>query len=102
MDFHVADRESDFYELTAGVVLATRHGLHHLLRSAIRRLAADAGSLLETLAQTLVLGQRTMEAWTHLANLPKTASVELRSVRVQLDVPCGLVTGSAAGGIKRR
>ena len=82
---YVADRESDFYE---PLLLCQQHGVDFIIRSGQhRRLAADAGSLLETLAQAPVLGQSAVEVRTRGGQPARTASVELRSVRVQLDGP---------------
>lgn len=82
---YVADRESDFYE---PMQLCQQHGVDFIIRSGQhRRLAGAAGSLLETLAQAPVLGQSTVEVRTRGGQPARTASVELRSVRVRLDGP---------------
>ena len=79
---YVADRESDFYE---PLQTCQQHGVD--CSGQPRRLAADAGSLLETLAQAPVLGQSTVAVRTRGGQPARTAGVELRSVRVQLDGP---------------
>jgi hypothetical protein len=82
---YVADRESDFYE---PMQLCQQHGVDFIIRSGQhRRLADAAGSLLETLAQAPVLGRSTVEVRTRGGQPARTASVELRCVRVQLDGP---------------
>jgi hypothetical protein len=82
---YVADRESDFYE---PMQLCQQHGVDFIIRSGQhRRLADAAGSLLATLAQAPVLGQSTVEVRTRGGQPARTASVELRSVRVRLDGP---------------
>jgi len=82
---YVADRESDFYE---PMQLCQRHGVDFIIRSGQhRRLAGDAGSLLAALAQAPVLGQSTVAVRARGGQPARTASVELRQARVQLDGP---------------
>jgi hypothetical protein len=82
---YVADRESDFYE---PLQLCQQHGVDFIIRSGQhRRLAQDAGSLLETLERAPVLGQSTVEVRTRGGQPARTAIVELRRARVQLDGP---------------
>lgn len=82
---YVADRESDFYE---PIQLCQQHGVDFIIRSGQhRRLAADAGSLLETLEQAPVLGQSTVEVRTRGGQPARTAIVELRRARVKLNGP---------------
>ncbi len=82
---YVADRESDFYE---PLQLCQQHGVNFVIRSAHdRRLAAGAGHLREALAQAPLLGQRTVEVRSRAGQPARTASVELRRVRVDLDGP---------------
>lgn len=82
---YVADRESDFYE---PMQLCQQHGMDFIIRSGQhRRLAADAGSLVETLAQAPVLGQSTVAVRARGGQPARTAIVELRHRRVTLDGP---------------
>jgi hypothetical protein len=68
---YAADRESDFYEPMRSY---QQHGVDFIIRSAQhRRLAADAGSLLETLEQAPVLGQSTVEVPTRGGQPARTA-----------------------------
>lgn len=82
---YIADRESDFYEpiqvcQQAGVDFVIR-GFHD------RRLAKDAGRLRVALAKAPVLGQSIVELRSRGGEAARTAIVELRSVRVDLDGP---------------
>jgi Transposase DNA-binding/Transposase Tn5 dimerisation domain len=52
-----------------------------------RRLAQEAGSLRQALAQAPVLGQSTVEVRARGGQAARTAKVQLRSVRVDLDGP---------------
>lgn len=82
---YVADRESDFYE---PLQLCQQHGVDFIIRSGQhRRLAEEAGTLLETLEQAPVLGQSTVEVRARSGQPARTAIVEVRSVRVKLDIP---------------
>lgn len=82
---YVADRESDFYE---PLQLCQQHGVDFVIRSAHdRRLAAAAGHLRAALAQAPVLGQGTVEVRARAGQSARTAMVQLRSVRVDLDGP---------------
>ena len=82
---YVADRESDCYE---PMQLCQQHGVDFIIRSGPnRRLAEDAGRLLETLEQAPVRGQSTVEIRARGGQPARTAMVELRSVRVKLDGP---------------
>lgn len=82
---YIADRESDFYEpiqicQQAGVDFVIR-GFHD------RRLADEAGKLRAALAKAPVLGQSTVEVRSRGGEPARTAIVEIRSVRVDLDGP---------------
>ncbi|MBE0542083.1 MAG: IS4 family transposase [Verrucomicrobia bacterium] len=82
---YVADRESDFYE---PLQLCQQHGVDFVVRACQdRRLAEDAGRLWERLAQAPVLGQSTVEVRSRAGQPARTAIVELRSVRVDLEGP---------------
>ena len=82
---YVADRESDFYE---PLHLCQQHGVDFVVRACQdRRLAADAGRLWERLARAPVLGQSTVEVRSRAGRPARTAIVELRSARVDLDGP---------------
>lgn len=83
---YIADRESDFYEpihtcQQGGVdfIICTRHQ--------DRRLAEEAGELRAALAQAPVLGQSTVPLRSRGGEPARTAIVELRSVKVDLDGP---------------
>ena len=82
---YVADRESDFYE---PLQICQQHGVDYVIRaSAQRRLAEDAGHLSDVLGSAPVLGQTTVEVRSRAGEPARTAIVELRSVRVDLDGP---------------
>jgi hypothetical protein len=82
---YVADRESDFYE---PLQICQQHGVDFVIRAyQERRLAEDAGSLREALAKAAVLGQTTVELRSRGGPPARTALVEARSVRVDLDGP---------------
>lgn len=82
---YVADRESDFYE---PMQLCQQHGVDFIIRSGQpRRLADEAGTLLETLSQAPVLGQGTVDLRARAGQPARTARVELRSCPVTLDGP---------------
>jgi hypothetical protein len=81
----VADRESDFYE---PLQICQQHGVDFVIRACQdRRLADGAGHLWEALAPAPGLGQRTVEVRARAGQPARTAIVELRSVRVDLDGP---------------
>ncbi len=82
---YVADRESDFYE---PIQLCRQHGVDFVIRSAHdRRLADKVGHLREALAHAPVLGRTTIEVRARGGQPARTAMVELRSVRLDLDGP---------------
>jgi Transposase DNA-binding/Transposase Tn5 dimerisation domain len=82
---YVADRESDFYE---PLKLCRQHGVDFVIRAAVdRRLAKGAGHLRAALAQGPALGRSTVEVRARGGQPARTAMVELRRVRVDLDGP---------------
>lgn len=82
---YVADRESDFYE---PVQTCQQFGIDFIIRGyQDRRLANEAGKLREALAQAPILGQSTVELRSRGGEQARTATVELRSVQVDLDGP---------------
>ena len=82
---YVADRESDFYE---PVQLCQQQVVDFVIRSAHdRRLADQAGHLRAALERAPVLGQSTVAVRARAGQSARTAIVQLRSVRVDLDGP---------------
>jgi hypothetical protein len=82
---YVADRESDFYE---PLQICQQHGVDFVIRSyQSRRLADEAGSLRAALDQAPVLGQSPVELRARPGQAARTAIVQLRSMRVDLDGP---------------
>lgn len=82
---YIADRESDFYE---PIRLCQERGIEFIIRGyQDRRLAEEAGRMREALASAPVLGQSTVELRSRGGEPARTAIVELRSVRVDLDGP---------------
>jgi hypothetical protein len=82
---YIADRESDCYE---PMQICQRRGIDFIIRACQdRRLAEGAGKLTEALAGAAVLGQSTVELRSRGGEAARTAIVELRSVRVDLDGP---------------
>jgi len=82
---YVADRESDFYE---PIQTCQQLGIGFVIRGyQDRRLADEAGKLAQALAAAPVLGQSTVELRSRGGEPARTAIVELRSVRVDLDGP---------------
>ncbi len=82
---YVADRESDIYEVLR---LCQQHGVDFVIRACQdRRLAGSAGHLRAALNQAPVLAQSTVEVRSRAGQGARTARVELRSVRVDLDGP---------------
>jgi hypothetical protein len=82
---YLADRESDFYE---PIQTCQQQGIDFIIRGfQDRRLADEAGKLAETLAGAPVLGQITVALRSRGGESARTALVELRSVRVDLDGP---------------
>ena len=82
---YVADRESDIFEVPRDCGLC---GWDFVIRSCQnRRLADQAGHLWPTVAQAPVLGQSPVELRARPGQPARTAIVELRSVRLDLDGP---------------
>jgi hypothetical protein len=82
---YVADRESDFYE---PLHLCQQHGVDFVVRACHdRRLADEAGHLKQRVAQAPVLGETTVEVRSRGGQPARTAIVEVRGVRVDLDGP---------------
>jgi len=82
---YVADSESDFYE---PMQICRQHGWDWVIRGwHDRRLADGAGHLRAALDQAPVLTQSTVEVRARGGQPGRTAIVELRSVRVDLDGP---------------
>jgi hypothetical protein len=82
---YVADRESDIYEALQS---CQRHGVDLVVRACQdRRLANEAGHLLAAVARAEVLGQSAIELRARAGQTARTAIVELRSRRVNLDGP---------------
>jgi hypothetical protein len=82
---YIADRESDFYE---PLQICRQHGVGFVIRACQdRRLTQEAGRLFATLAQAPLLGRSTVEVRARGGQPARTAIVELRSVRVDLDGP---------------
>lgn len=82
---YIADRESDFYE---PIQTCQQHGINFVIRGCQdRRLAGEAGRLGEALAKAAVMGQTTVEVRARGGQPARTAMVEMRAVRVDLDGP---------------
>lgn len=82
---YVADRESDFYE---PIHRCQQHRVDFVIRASHdRRLAEGAGHLRETVGRAPVLGQTTVELRARPGQAARTAIVEVRAVRVDLDGP---------------
>jgi hypothetical protein len=82
---YLADRESDFYE---PIHTCQQHGIDFVIRARHdRRLAEAAGHLQEVLARAAVLGQTPVELRARPGQAARTARVEIRAVRVDLDGP---------------
>jgi hypothetical protein len=82
---YVADRESDIYEVLR---LCPQQGVDFVIRACQdRRLADEAGRMRAALAQAPVLGQSTVEVRARAGQPARTARVEWRRLRVDLDGP---------------
>lgn len=82
---YVADREADFYE---PLHCCQQHGVDFIIRSyQDRRLADEVGHVGEALDRAPVLGQATVTLRARPGQTARTAVVELRAVRVDLDGP---------------
>jgi hypothetical protein len=82
---YIADRESDFYE---PIQTCIEHIVDFIIRAyQDRRLANEGGHLRQALAKAPVLGQMTVEVRGRGSQPKRTAIVEVRSARVDLDGP---------------
>ncbi len=82
---YVADRESDCYE---PIQRCRQHGVDYVIRACQnRRLAEGAGALWAALDQAQVLGTTTVSLRARPGAAARTAQVQGRSVRVDLDGP---------------
>jgi len=82
---YLGDRETDFYE---PIQICQQHGIDFVIRARHdRRLAEEAGHLQEALSRAPILGQTTVELRARPGQAARTAIVELRRVRVDLDGP---------------
>lgn len=82
---YVADRESDFYE---PLQLCQQHRVDFVIRACQdRRLADEVGRLKAALTQAPVLGETTIEVRSRGGQPARTAIVQVRSMRVDLDGP---------------
>jgi hypothetical protein len=80
----IADRESDFYE---PIATCQQHGIDFIIRGYQNRRLAEAGHLRDALAQAPPLGHNTVEVRARGGQPARTAIVQLRTVRVDLDGP---------------
>lgn len=82
---YIADRESDFYE---PLQLCQQHEIDFIVRACQdRRLADEQGRLAEVLSSAPVLGLSAVELRARGAAPARTAMVEIKAVRVDLDGP---------------
>jgi hypothetical protein len=82
---YVADRESDFYE---PIQSCQQLALDFIIRSRCnRRLAEEAGMLWEKLAEQPTLGQSTVSLRARPGQSARTAIVQIRAMRMDLDGP---------------
>lgn len=82
---YVADRESDFYE---PIERCQQHGVDFVIRGyQDRRLADEPGRMREALAGAAELGQGTVELRARPGQSARTAVVQMRARRVDLDGP---------------
>jgi hypothetical protein len=82
---YVADRESDFYE---PMELCQQHGVDFIIRAyQDRRLADEQGSLSQALERAPLLGLSTVQLRSRGGQPARTAVVEIRVARVDLDGP---------------
>jgi len=82
---YAADRESDFYE---PMQICQQHGVDFVIRGAVdRRLTEGTGHLSDALAQASILGECVVEVRARRGQPARTAIVQVRSVRVDLDGP---------------
>ena len=81
----VADREADFYE---PIQTCQQRNIDFIIRArGDRRLADEAGHLREVLGQQSVMGQSTVELRARPGQAARTAIVQIRAVRLDLDGP---------------
>jgi hypothetical protein len=82
---YVADRESDFYE---PLQICRQQGVEFVIRACQdRRLAEATGRLKAVVAGAAVLGETTVEVRSRGGQPARTAIVQVRSMRVDLDGP---------------
>lgn len=82
---YIADRESDFYE---PIETCQQHGNDFVIRACHnRRLTDEQGHLFEALEQAPVLGLSTVELRSRGGEPARTAIVEIKATRVDLDGP---------------
>jgi hypothetical protein len=82
---YVADRESDFYE---PIEICQQHEIDFIVRACQdRRLADEQGRLFDALEQAPVLGVSTVELRSRGGEPARTAIVEIKATRVDLDGP---------------
>jgi len=82
---YVADREADFYEPLES---CQAHGIDCVIRARHdRRLAQEGGHLYERLAGAALAGRGTVEVRARGGEAARSAMVEVRTVRVDLDGP---------------
>jgi hypothetical protein len=82
---YVADREADFYE---PIQRCQQLQMDFIIRSRCnRRLADEAGHLWDKLAQQPMLGQSTVALRARPGQAARTAIVQLRAMRIDLDGP---------------
>ena len=82
---YIADRESDFYE---PLQLGQQHGVDFIVRASVdRRLADGAGHWYERLGRAPVLGRGPVEARARPGPAARTAILDRRRPRVDLDGP---------------
>ncbi|MEP7359814.1 MAG: IS4 family transposase, partial [Anaerolineales bacterium] len=82
---YVADREADFYE---PLQICREQGMDFVIRARTdRRLADEGGHLHQTLGQAPLLQETKVELGARPGQAARTARVQLRSVRVDLDGP---------------
>jgi hypothetical protein len=82
---YVTDREADFYE---PIQTCQQLNIDFIIRSRCdRRLADDAGHLWGRLAKRPVMGQSTVELRARPGQAARTAIVQIRAMRIDLDGP---------------
>lgn len=82
---YIADCESDFYE---PMQLCQKHGVDFIIRAyQDRRLADEQGRLWEVVKGAPVLGSSVVELRSRAGEPARTAVVEIKAVRVDLDGP---------------